>query len=186
MDELQETADVATVVDETDQRRAKLDYWRSHGVDPFGSRFVRTHSSRQIIDGFAELEGKHVSIAGRVMAVRSHGKASFFDLADLAGRIQVYAKHDTLGDEHYGLLQQVDIGDIMGVAGEVFRTRRGEISVALSSFTMLSKSLRPLPEKFHGLKDTDTRYRQRYLDLIVNPEVKKTFMLRSKLSLIHI
>ena len=143
MDELEETADVATIVDETDQRRAKLDYWRSRGVDPFGSRFVRTHSSRQIIDGFADLEGKHVSIAGRVMAFRSHGKASFFDIADPAGRIQVYAKHDALGDEQYEMLRQVDIGDIIGVAGEVFRTRRGEISVALSSFAMLSKSLRP-------------------------------------------
>lgn len=181
MDELQETADVATVVDETDQRRAKLDYWRSHGVDPFGSRFVRTHSSRQIIEGFAELEGKHVSIAGRVMAVRSHGKASFFDIADLAGRVQVYAKHDALGDEQYGMLQQVDIGDIVGVAGEVFRTRRGEISVALSSFTLLSKSLRPLPEKWHGLKDVDIRYRQRYVDLIVNPEVRDTFITRTRI-----
>ncbi|HAI87883.1 MAG TPA: lysine--tRNA ligase [Firmicutes bacterium] len=181
MDELGETVDVATFVDETDQRRAKLDYWRSRGVDPFGSRFVATHSSADIIEGFRDLEGQQVSIAGRVMAFRGHGKASFFDLADLAGRIQVYAKRDVLGEEHYEMLGQVDIGDIVGVEGEVFRTRRGEISIALSSFRMLSKALRSLPEKWHGLKDVDIRYRQRYVDLIVNPEVRGTFISRTRI-----
>ncbi len=181
MDELGETVDVATFVDETDQRRAKLDYWRSRGVDPFGSRFVATHSSADIIEGFRDLEGQQVSVAGRVMAFRGHGKASFFDLADLAGRIQVYAKRDVLGEEHYEMLGQVDIGDIVGVEGEVFRTRRGEISIALSSFRMLSKALRSLPEKWHGLKDVDIRYRQRYVDLIVNPEVRGTFISRTRI-----
>lgn len=181
MGERGQPADVATFADETDQRRAKLDYWRSRGVDPFGSRFVATHSSAEIVDGFEDLEGQHVSVAGRVMAFRGHGKASFFDLGDLSGRIQVYAKRDVLGQEQYEMLGQVDIGDILGVEGEVFRTRRGEISIVLSSFRMLSKALRPLPEKWHGLKDVDIRYRQRYVDLIVNPDVRKTFMLRTRI-----
>lgn len=165
--------------DEFAQRRAKLEAWRSRGIEPYGEKFHRTHKSSDIISGFDNLEGKDVSVAGRVMAKRLHGKACFVDLQDLSGRIQVYVKQDDVGDEAYALLELIDLGDIIGVNGSVFRTRRGEISVAVKSLNMLSKALRPLPAKWHGLKDVDVRYRQRHVDLIVNPDVRRTFVLRS-------
>jgi len=162
-------------------RRAKLDRLRELGVDPFGARFERTHHAREIIENFETLENQPVSVAGRMMAVRAHGKASFANVQDLSGQIQIYVKSDLVGEKAYEIFGLLDIGDIIGLRGTVFRTRRGEISVQVESFEVLSKSLRPLPEKWHGLKDVDLRYRQRYVDLIVNPEVRETFVLRSKI-----
>lgn len=160
-------------------RMQKLETLRAKGVDPFGARFERTHLSREIIDDFADLDGSVVRIAGRLMAMRGHGKATFADILDLSGRIQVYAKVDSLGEDDYELFTSLDIGDIIGVVGKVFRTRRGEISVEISEFSLLCKALRPLPEKWHGLVDVDLRYRHRYLDLIVNPDVRRVFLQRT-------
>lgn len=152
---------------------------RRSGVDPFGSRFERTHKARQIVEEFPANEEQQVKIAGRLMSQRVHGKASFADLRDSSGRIQVYARVDDLGVEPYEAFVDLDVGDIVGVTGRVFKSRRGEITVAASEVLLLTKSLRPMPEKWHGLKDVDLRYRQRYLDLIVNPEVRETFEKRS-------
>ena len=160
-------------------RMQKLEALRAGGVDPFGARFERTHLSTEIIDDFSNLDGSVVKIAGRLMAMRSHGKATFADILDLSGRIQVYARVDSLGEDAYGLLTSLDIGDIIGVVGKVFRTRRGEISIEIDEFTLLCKALRPLPEKWHGLVDVDLRYRHRYLDLIVNPDVRRVFLQRT-------
>ena len=163
-------------------RRQKLDELRKKGQDPFSIvRYDVTHHSKEIIDGFFEMEGKKVKLAGRLMAKRDMGKSSFCDLHDRDGKIQLFFRVNDLGEETYEELKKLDIGDIIGVSGEVFKTRMGEITVMVHEYTLLSKSLRPLPEKFHGLKDTDTRYRQRYLDLIANPDVKKSFVLRSKI-----
>lgn len=163
-------------------RRQKLDELRKKGQDPFSIvRYDVTHHSKEIIDGFIEMEGKKVKLAGRLMAKRDMGKSSFCDLHDRDGKIQLFFRVNDLGEETYEELKKLDIGDIIGVSGEVFKTRMGEITVKVHEYTLLSKSLRPLPEKFHGLKDTDTRYRQRYLDLIANPDVKKSFVLRSKI-----
>jgi len=185
LDELETTNSVenpeVAESEQIEQRRSKLGYWRSQGVDPFGSRFVRSHSAAEVLEGFEQLEGSDVSIAGRVMAFRGHGKASFLDVHDLSGRMQVYTKSDSLGDEAYSQVQQIDIGDIVGVEGTVFRTRRGEISIDVKRLTLLTKALRPLPDKWHGLKDVDLRYRQRYVDLMVNSDVRRTFLLRSKI-----
>ena len=167
--------------DELQQRRAKVDQWRAKGVEPFGSKYEVTNTALEITADFEKLEGSEVRIAGRLMAIRGHGKASFCDLLDMSGRVQLYVKQDELGEEQYELFHMIDIGDIVGVVGSVFRTKRGEISVNVSKIDILSKSLRPLPEKWHGLKDVDTRYRQRYIDLIVNEDVRKTFVLRSKI-----
>lgn len=162
-------------------RKEKLAALRQAGIEPYGGRFDRSHSTQEIINNFADLEGKEVTVAGRLRAIREHGKATFADLHDQVGRIQLYVKLDRIGEEAYHIFTQLlDIGDILGVRGTVFRTRRGEISVEVSHFTPLSKSLRPLPEKWHGLKDVDLRYRQRYLDLIVNPEVRNVFITRAK------
>lgn len=169
--------------DMTDQmlvRRQKAEEWRAQGVDPFGGRYECTHNTQEIIAGFADLEGKEVSLAGRLRAVRGHGKASFGDLQDGAGRIQIYAKQDVLGEAGYADFGRLDLGDIIGVRGIVFRTKRGEISVEIKELRLLSKALRPLPEKWHGLKDVELRYRRRYLDLITNPEVRHIFEARSK------
>lgn len=163
-------------------RREKMEALREKGIDPFGHAFETTHMSQEILDNFEELEEKEVVIAGRVMSMRGHGKVSFIDLYDFQGKIQLYVKIDVVGEENFGLLKQMDIGDIIGVHGVVFRTQRGEISVKADKLTFLSKSLHPLPEKFHGLKDVEIRYRQRYVDLIVNPEVKQTFINRSKIT----
>mgnify|MGYP000897091091 FL=1 len=163
-------------------RRQKLSYLQSIGKDPF--RIVKydvTHKTKEITDNFDEFEGKDVSVAGRIMAKRGMGKTSFCDLHDRDGKIQLFVRINELGEEEYEEFRKLDIGDIIGVKGTVFKTKMGEISIKVHEYTLLSKSLRPLPEKFHGLKDTDTRYRQRYLDLIVNPEVRKTFILRSKI-----
>ncbi|HHY47079.1 MAG TPA: lysine--tRNA ligase [Firmicutes bacterium] len=162
-------------------RLEKLAKLRAQGIDPFGARFERTHLTREIMERIEELEGHEVSVAGRIMAIRGHGKATFMDLLDLGGRIQIYGKLDVLGQEHYRIFTSLDIGDIIGVIGKVFRTRRGEITVGVDSFVLLAKCLRPLPEKWHGLKDVDLRYRQRYLDLIVNPESRDVFIKRSRI-----
>ncbi len=162
-------------------RQNKLQQLQELGIDPFGQRFDRSHFSRDIIDNFDELEGKEVSICGRLMAIRGHGKTCFASVADFAGSIQIYVRQDMVAATEFAALKLWDIGDIIGARGEVFRTQKGEISVKVHSLTFLTKSLRPLPEKWHGLKDVEMRYRQRYVDLIVNPEVKDTFIIRSKI-----
>lgn len=167
--------------DQMASRRAKLEAWIQRGIDPFGQRYERTHKAREIVERFDELEGKEVSVAGRIMAIRGHGKATFANLLDLSGSIQIYAKVDRLGEQQYENFGLLDLGDIIGVRGTVFRTRRGEITIEVSEFTMLAKALRPLPDKWHGLKDVDLRYRMRYVDLIVNADVRKVFITRSKI-----
>ena len=163
-------------------RREKLEELQSKEENPFDvTKYERTHNSKQIIDNYDDLEGKDVSIAGRIMAKRIMGKASFCHIQDMQGKIQSYVSLNDLGEEKYKEFKTYDIGDIVGIKGFVFKTRTGEISVHAKEIKLLSKSLRPLPEKFHGLKDMDLRYRQRYTDLIVNPEVKNTFLLRSKI-----
>jgi len=163
-------------------RRAKLEEMQKEGNDPFLHVEYEVNAySKNILDEFEEYEGKDVSLAGRIMSKRGMGKVSFCDLHDAKGKIQLFTKIDALGVENYEQWQKLDIGDIVGVKGKVFRTQRGEISILTAQYSLLAKALRPLPEKFHGLKDTDTRYRQRYLDLIVNPEVKETFIKRSKI-----
>lgn len=160
-------------------RREKLANLQSQGSDPFAvTSFDATHHTHEITEFFEKMEGEAVRVAGRIMSKRGMGKVIFADLADRDGRIQLYIKSDELG-EAYEEVKKLDIGDIVGVAGAVFRTQRGEISINVKEITLLSKSLRPLPEKFHGLKDTDLRYRQRYVDLIVNPHVRDAFVKRS-------
>ena len=162
-------------------RRDKLTELRDKGQDPFMlTRYDVTHHSRDIRDDFERLEGQTVRLAGRLMSKRGMGKAIFSDLQDGAGRIQLYVRIDDVGEEALAAFKKNDIGDIVGVEGEVFRTKRGEISIKANTITLLSKSLLPLPEKFHGLTDVETRCRQRYVDLIVNPEVRRTFELRSQ------
>ena len=164
-------------------RREKLQKLQENGRDPYRiTTFEVKQKAQEILDKFEEgYEGKQVSVAGRIMSRRGMGKVSFMDLRDISGRIQIYAKIDVMGEEAYTAMQaSLDIGDIVGVTGEVFRTQRGEISVKADTVTILSKALLPLPEKYHGLKDTDARYRQRYLDLIMNPEVTQNFVIRSK------
>ena len=163
-------------------RREKLDKLKQEGKNPYAiTKFNRTHLSKDIKDNYDELEGKDVTIAGRLMAKRIMGKASFCHIQDSTGRIQSYVSINDLGEESYKAFKEDDIGDIVGITGFVFKTKTGEISIHAKEFTLLSKSLRPLPEKFHGLKDTDLRYRQRYVDLIVNPEVKDTFIKRTEI-----
>ena len=163
-------------------RKEKLDKLKEEGKDPYRiTKFNRTHLSQEIKDNYDELEGKDVTIAGRLMAKRIMGKASFCHIQDSTGKIQSYVSINDLGEESYKAFKEDDIGDIVGITGFVFKTRTGEISIHAKEFTLLSKSLRPLPEKFHGLKDTDLRYRQRYVDLIVNPEVKDTFIKRTEI-----
>ena len=176
VDEIQDLNEILQV------RRQKLFDLQSRGQDPFTVvRYDTTHSTRDILEDFENMEGKTVSLAGRLMAKRGMGKSSFCDLHDREGKIQLFFRINDLGEAPYEEFKKLDIGDIIGINGTVFKTHMGEISVKVLQYTLLSKSLRPLPEKFHGLKDTDTRYRQRYLDLIVNPEVKKTFILRSRI-----
>ena len=163
-------------------RREKLAELQASGNDPFRiTKYDVTHHSQQVKDSFDELEGKSVSIAGRLMSKRVMGKASFCHIQDLQGTIQSYVARDCIGEEEYKLFKKMDIGDIVGLKGEVFRTKTGEISIHASEVTLLSKSLQILPEKYHGLTNTDTRYRQRYVDLIMNEEVKDTFIKRSKI-----
>lgn len=163
-------------------RREKLQALQAAGRDPFTiTRYDRTHCSSDIVENFDALEGQTVSIAGRVMSRRIMGKASFVHIQDGKGQIQAYIRRDDVGEEPYAQFKTWDLGDIIGVKGAVFRTKTGEISVHATEITLLSKSLRPLPEKYHGLKDNDLRYRQRYVDLFMNPEVKDVFVKRSKI-----
>ena len=163
-------------------RKEKLDELIAEGKNPFEiTKFNRTHTSADIEKNYDELEGKDVTIAGRIMSKRIMGKASFCHIQDATGKIQSYVSINDLGEDSYKQFKEDDIGDIIGITGFVFKTKTGEISVHAKEVTLLTKSLRPLPEKFHGLKDTDLRYRQRYVDLIVNPEVKETFEKRTKI-----
>src|SRR5690554_732032 len=168
-------------------RREKLEFIRKKGIEPFGNRFDRTHNTKDIIDQFVHLskeelaEGKNIVVtAGRIMTKRGQGKAGFAHIQDQYGQIQIYCRKDRLGD-NYELFTKADIGDIIGVKGEVFRTRMGELSIKVDEYIHLTKALRPLPEKFHGLHDIEERYRRRYVDLIVNEEVRKRFEIRSNL-----
>ncbi|MFS0656694.1 lysine--tRNA ligase [Bacillus sp. 179-C3.3 HS] len=174
--------------DQFQVRRDKMNKMREEGIDPFGQRYDRSHQSAQIIaeyDEFSkeELEEKDatVTIAGRMMTKRGKGKAGFAHIQDLEGQIQIYVRKDSVGEEAYELFKSSDLGDIIGVTGSVFKTNVGELSIKATSFEVLTKALRPLPDKYHGLKDVEQRYRQRYLDLIVNPESKQTFIMRSKI-----
>ncbi len=163
-------------------RRDKLAELQAEGENPFDvTTYNQEYHTKDIIDNFDEMEGKEVSIAGRLMSKRVMGKASFFDLRDREGRVQLYVTRDDMGEEVYKKFKKLDIGDLVGVTGEVFKTQKGEISVRTNGYTLLSKSLLPLPEKFHGMTNTDLRYRQRYVDLIMNEEVKDTFVKRSKI-----
>lgn len=162
-------------------RRDKLSDLRERGMDPFViTKFDVTHHSNEVKNRFEEMEGQPVRLAGRLMSKRGMGKAVFADLQDGGGRIQLYVRIDDVGEEALAVFKKYDIGDIVGVEGEVFRTKRGEISIKAKTITLLSKSLLPLPEKFHGLTDVETRCRQRYVDLIVNPDVKRNFIVRSQ------
>ena len=177
----QEVQNEVSVGDQIKVRREKLAALQAEGRDPFQlTKFVVTSNAQEIKDHFDEMEGKPVSIAGRMMSKRGMGKVSFCDIQDKTGRIQLYARKDEMDEEKYNRFKKYDIGDIVGIDGEVFRTQRGEMSVRAKNITLLSKSLLPLPEKFHGLTDKETRYRQRYVDLIVNPEVKRNFIIRSQ------
>jgi lysyl-tRNA synthetase, class II len=169
-------------------RMQKMNELQSRGIDPFGHRYEVTHSAAEVLRHAADLDkeeleaqGTRVRLAGRLMIRRGHGKASFAVLNDRSGNIQIYAKVDVLGESQYEVFHLLDLGDFIGVEGTVFRTNRGEITVLVEKLDVLSKSLRPLPEKWHGLKDVETRYRQRYLDLIVNPEVRDIFIARTKI-----
>lgn len=160
------------------QRKAKLEAINKKGLYAYGGRFETTSSIKELVDNFAE--GKPASLAGRIMACREHGKAKFYDLRDCGGKIQLYVKSDIVGEDGFELSNNIDIGDFAGVEGETFKTRTGEPSLKVTKLTILSKSLRPLPEKWHGLKDVETRYRQRYVDLVMNEGVKNVFVTRSK------
>ena len=163
-------------------RREKLTELQENGKDPFQiTKYDVTHHSMEVKDAFEELEGKSVSLAGRMMSKRVMGKASFCSIQDVQGSIQSYVARDNIGEDHYKDFKKMDIGDIVGIKGEVFKTKTGEISIHATEVTLLSKSLKPLPEKFHGLTNTDLRYRQRYVDLIMNADVKDTFIKRSKI-----
>jgi len=184
-----EAETVETEVSELLQiRRNKLDQLRALGVDPFGHKFDQTHHAGELLRLYAETSGEElesnqveVSIAGRIMQKRDMGKASFAHVQDLSGKIQIYVRKDEIGDTMYDAFKLLDLGDLIGVRGYVFRTKTGELSIRARSLEVLTKSLYPLPEKFHGLKDVELRYRQRYVDLIMNPEVQETFITRSRI-----
>jgi lysyl-tRNA synthetase class 2 len=161
------------------QRRSKLEAIKSKGIYAYGGKFAVTSSIKELTDNFAD--GKVATIAGRIMACREHGKAKFYDLKDSTGKIQLYLKSDIVGPDAFELSNNTDIGDFIGVSGETFKTRTNEPSIKVLKFEMLSKSMRPLPEKWHGLKDVETRYRQRYVDLVMNDDVKKVFVARSNI-----
>ena len=169
--------------DQMQVRREKMQEFIDAGVYPFGQKYNWDHHAQEVKDQAETLEKNEtvVSVAGRLMAIRRHGKTAFCVLRDLSGEIQLYFRKDVLGEESYNLFKLLDLGDIVGVGGTVFVTHTGETTIRVESWQLLSKSLRPLPEKFHGLTDKETRYRQRYLDLIVNPEVTDTFVKRSKI-----
>lgn len=181
-------ADELELNDQLTVRREKLAQLQEQGHDPFGSRFERTHTAAAMNEAYGEVEKEELSetnheviLAGRIMTKRGKGKAGFAHIQDLSGQIQIYVRQDAVGEEQYQLFNSIDIGDIVGVTGTAFKTKVGELSVKVSDFKLLSKALRPLPDKFHGLKDIEQRYRQRYVDLIMNPEVRNTFVLRSKI-----
>lgn len=167
------------------QRLSKLDALKKAGVNPYGGAFPNLFGIKGLVNEFtadnSKFAAKEVIVAGRIMAMRLHGKSAFCDLKDQQAKIQIYIKEDIISKEKFEIFEKIDIGDILGVKGEVFKTRTGELTVKVTDFTLLSKSLRPLPEKWHGLKDVETRYRQRYVDLIVNDEVKNIFYTRSKI-----
>ncbi len=165
------------------ERRKKLEELEDKGVVPYSNDFRREDIISDIIDNFEKLEEDETVLktAGRIMAMRDHGKSCFIDIADMSGKVQIYAKKNNIGDEAYELLTSLNIGDHIGVEGLVFKTRRGEVSLRVQRFKLLAKSLRPLPEKWHGLKDVELRYRQRYVDLVVNPNVKEKFIARSRI-----
>ncbi|UAL52409.1 lysine--tRNA ligase [Bacillus sp. CMF21] len=174
--------------DQLKVRREKLHTLREKGLDPFGKRFERTGYTAQLVCEYGEiskedLEEREISVtlAGRIMTKRGKGKAGFAHIKDIEGQIQIYVRKDAVGDEQYELFNTADLGDIVGVTGVMFKTKVGELSIKVTSFELLTKSLRPLPDKFHGLKDIEQRYRQRYLDLIMNDESKSTFIARSKI-----
>lgn len=184
MSEDVKTTDLAAAEELNDQmqhRRDKLAQYEDKGVYPFGQRFVVREHTQEVKDDFINFNGQPVVMAGRLMTMRSHGKTAFANIRDKAGDIQIYFRKDVMGEEAYEFVKMLDIGDIIGIEGHVFRTHKGEITVKVNTLTLLSKSLRPLPEKWHGLTNTELRYRQRYVDLIVNPEVRDTFVKRSKI-----
>lgn len=169
-------------------RREKMNHLREKGMDPFGKRFDRTHQTKELVAQYGELEKEvleekavSVSLAGRVMTKRGKGKAGFANIQDLTGQIQIYVRKDAIGDDSYEIFNTADLGDIIGITGTLFKTKVGELSVKVQEFQLLTKSLRPLPDKFHGLKDVEQRYRQRYLDLIMSEESKATFVTRSRI-----
>lgn len=169
-------------------RREKMNSLREKGMDPFGKRFDRSHQSQDLIDEYGEQEKEaieeqniSVTLAGRIMTKRGKGKAGFAHIQDLKGQIQIYVRQDAVGEESYEIFNSADLGDLVGVTGTLFKTKVGELSIKVEAFELLTKSLRPLPEKFHGLKDVEQRYRQRYLDLIMSQESKKTFITRSRI-----
>ncbi|WP_121610340.1 lysine--tRNA ligase [Mesobacillus foraminis] len=174
--------------DQLKVRRDKMNALREKGLDPFGKRFERTHDTEQLAREFGELEKEEleaknvvVKIAGRIMTKRGKGKAGFAHVKDLTGQLQIYVRQDAVGEEQYGVFNESDLGDLVGVEGTLFKTKVGELSVKVSDFVFLTKALRPLPDKFHGLKDVEQRYRQRYLDLITSDESKETFINRSRI-----
>lgn len=174
--------------DQLQVRREKMTSMRENGLDPFGKRFECSQNAKEILGLYSELSNEeleardiHVTIAGRIMTKRGKGKAGFAHIQDLSGQIQIYVRQDAIGEGQYKIFDTVDLGDIIGVAGTVFKTKTGELSVKVKDFTFLTKALRPLPDKFHGLKDIEQRYRQRYLDLIMSQESKETFISRSRI-----
>ncbi|MFJ7738680.1 lysine--tRNA ligase [Lysinibacillus sp. NPDC097287] len=185
---MKQVSNIEELNDQLLVRRQKMTTIRENGQDPFGSRFERTHLSTEVLEQFSDQSKEQleenlqeVIIAGRIMTKRGKGKAGFAHIQDLGGQIQIYVRQDHIGEEAYELFKQADLGDIVGIRGNVFRTQVGELSVKAEEFTFLTKSLRPMPEKFHGLQDVEQRYRQRYLDLMTNEDSKATFITRSKI-----
>src|SRR5258708_39259205 len=170
------TVDMNSLIE---QRKAKLAALRAKGIDPFKNKFKPTESCQHARDNY--VEGREVSVAGRVTAHRDMGKSMFIDVCDQSGRLQVYAQKNVLGDEQFDIFRHLDLGDFIGARGTLFTTKTGEVSVRLTSFIILAKALRPPPEKWHGLADTEIRYRQRYLDLIANADVKAVFLKRTQI-----
>lgn len=169
-------------------RREKMNQMRANGIDPFGKRFERTNLAKELIEAYSDLEHDELevkdlsaTVAGRIMTKRGKGKAGFAHIQDLSGQIQIYVRMDAVGEEQYKTFTTADLGDIIGVSGTIFKTKTGELSIKVKDFVFLTKALRPLPDKFHGLKDVEQRYRQRYLDLIMSQESKETFITRSKI-----
>jgi len=162
-------------------RLEKLELLRQADIEPYADRYVRTHNALNILEHFEVLEDQEVSVAGRIMSKRDQGKVIFVHIQDLSGRIQIYIRKDELGETLFDLITKFDVGDIIGIEGKVFRTKRGEISIHARNVKLLSKAMRPLPEKFHGLTNVEIRYRKRYLDLVMNPDVRQVFVTRSKI-----